>query len=215
VVLQLEKPVLALAFHPGGKMLASTCHDEKFIALWELSATPTKMDMSIALDTPGLALSFTADGKLLACGTIGQRVVVFDLSGPKPSERGFVTTGSAVHSAAFSPDGKRLAFVGFGTALWLGDGSGPKPKKLTDLRHRAKIVACGFAPDSQTLVTADADHWVTVWDAVSGNKLREFQTNDDIVRLAVAADSRHLAAANTNGTVSVFRLGSPPAVPAQ
>jgi WD40 repeat protein len=67
-----------------------------------------------------------------------------------------------------------------------------------------------FAPDGQTIVTADSERWVTVWDAVSGKSLREFQTYADMVRIALAADGRHLATANADGTLSIFRLAPPP-----
>jgi serine/threonine-protein kinase len=208
MVCQVDTPVAGLAFHPNGRMLASVCQSEKEIGLWELSGTPlhkaTRVD-TIPLDTPGLALSFAADGKTLVCGTIGQKVVAFDLSGAKPVERGSVPTGSSVSIVAFSPDGKRLAFVAYGT-LWLGEWTGAKPKKLHDLRHRGRVHAFAFAANSATLVTADSERWIAVWEVGTGKRVREFQVADEILRLSVAADSRHLATANSNGTVSLYRL---------
>jgi WD40 repeat protein len=52
-----------------------------------------------------------------------------------------------------------------------------------------------------------------VWDTTTGKQLRELQVPDEIFRIAVAPDSRHVAAANSNGTVSLYRLAPAPVLP--
>jgi serine/threonine-protein kinase len=212
LVLQHENPVCGLAFHPDGKTLASVCTYEKTVHLWNVAGVVSKKDSGLTADSPALCVAFAPDGKMLACGTTGQKVGLWDLSGPKPVERGVLVTGSSVIAVAFSPDGKRVASVSGGivTLAWVADFAGPKSKKQFELKQRGRVSGFAFAPDGQTIVTADSERWVTVWDAGSGKSLREFQAGEDMVRIGLAADGRHLATASTNGTVSIFRLAPRP-----
>jgi WD40 repeat protein len=182
------------------------------VHLWNISGVVSKKDTDLTADTPALCVAFAPDGKILACGTAGQKIGLWDVSGSKPVESGVLATGSSVIAVAFSPDGKRVALASGGivTLAWVADFAGPKSKKQFELKHRGRVNGFAFAPDGQTIVTADTEHWVTVWDAGSGKSLREFQAGEDMVRIALAADGRHLATASTNGTVSIFRLAPPP-----
>jgi serine/threonine-protein kinase len=212
LVLQHENPVCGLAFHPDGKTLASVCMYEKTINLWNISGVVSKKDTGLTADTSALCVAFAPDGKMLACGTTGQKIGLWDLSGPKPVERGVLATGSSVIAVGFSPDGKRVASASGGvvTLASVADFAGPKSKKQFELKHRGRVNGFAFAPDGQTIVTADSERWVTVWNVGSGKSLREFQAGEDMVRIALAADGRHLATTSTNGTISIFRLASPP-----
>jgi len=46
---------------------------------------------------------------------------------------------------------------------------------------------------------------ITLWDAVTGRKLREWQFPGQVYA-SITPDGRHLATANANGTVYILRL---------
>jgi hypothetical protein len=58
------------------------------------------------------------------------------------------------------------------------------------------------------LVSGDVNRGIVVWDPESGKKVREWQQPATFNQLVFAADSRHLAIANTDGAIYIVRLGA-------
>jgi WD40 repeat protein len=79
--------------------------------------------------------------------------------------------------------------------------------------HAFWVTSLAFAPDGQALVSAgcapERESFgrcnVVMWDA-DGRKLREWAFPGVVCGVAFAPDGRHLATANSNGTVYVLRL---------
>jgi WD40 repeat protein len=64
-------------------------------------------------------------------------------------------------------------------------------------------------PDGKALITRGLDGKIIVWDVASGRRLFEWVFPEHIGRMAVSADSRHLAVGLTTGVVYILRLGQP------
>jgi len=64
-------------------------------------------------------------------------------------------------------------------------------------------------PDGKALITRGLDSKIIVWDIASGRRLFEWVFQESIGRMAVSADSRHLAVGLTTGVVYILRLGQP------
>jgi WD40 repeat protein/serine/threonine protein kinase len=158
-----KKPILTVAFHPDGKLLASA-GKEKVIRFWN----PQKGEKVFSLSVPcaGVhSLAFSPDGKRLAVGGEGRYLAVWDLNTRKEILN---LTGhtEAIQSVAFRPDGERLASAGAGKSIRIWDvGSG---KQLGVCQgHSASITGLAFSPDGRRLASASLDKTVKIWDPVT------------------------------------------------
>jgi len=137
--------VLALAFSPDGRNLAAATIDKETrpsfdlrlirsgngstITIWAgaMGREPAVKHRFKAIIEVVWALAFSPDGQILAAGTSGKEVRLWDLpaAAERPPLRGHRRT---IHGVAFSPDGKTLA-----------SGSLDKTVKLWDLTRGEEL----------------------------------------------------------------------------
>ena len=114
--------VLALAYSPDGKILATAGEDTAIrlrdVASRGLLRTSTGHDDAVA------ALAFTPDGKTLASGGYDKRQALGRRHGPRA--RDAQGHKNWVFAVAFSPDGKTLASGGYDKIVKLWDVAGPR-----------------------------------------------------------------------------------------
>jgi WD40 repeat protein len=118
----------------------------------------------------------------------------------------------AVLGVAFAPDGLALVCGGGGAGdlrLCGWDGRRPSDRALL-AGHRHAVHALAFAPDGTALISAGHDGRLVFWETATGRKRREWELRVPLFGVAFAGDGRHLATANGNGTVYLFRLAPPP-----
>ncbi len=207
-----------IAFTPDSKRLASASHDKTAI-IWDT-------DLGSKLHTlthkhQVHAVAFSPDGRQLVTGagdwewydTYAQgegEVKVWDAQTGKEAltlEGG--PTGK-VWGVAWSRDGKWIAAAGGDKTVKLWDAATGKAVR-TFAGHKAGVRWVLFRHDSKTLLSVDADGLLLEWDGATGNVLRRWQFPGTIAHLDLAADGRHLATANFNGTVYILRLEPDPA----
>lgn len=179
-------------------------------------------------DSHPLALlnDFAPDGRRAVIRTL-ECWRLWSLDGPTPKElcaKKFdrATPGGAV----FSPDGKLLASFDsemdappgerktaqdylpiYGVWLWNVTSDGVKERGHFKMTNSPPLYLF-FLPDAKTLVTIDDDHRLDFWDVETGRKLREIRLPGP-ARPSLAPDGRHIALANTNGTVYILRIAPP------
>lgn len=206
-------PVTALAFHPGGKLLAAADYQEVLLLDAENGDLLARIT---GHKGPVTALAFSANGAYLAAasgapGTLAEvRVYDFQPAGSTNPHQLLVLEAhqDLVQDLAFAPDGRLLAPAGYDRVLKLWDlATGKQLQTLRD--HSDAVYGVAFSPDGRLLASAAADRAVKVWDVATGRRLYTLgDATDWLYAVAWAPDGRHLAAAGVDRSIRVWQAGA-------
>ena len=71
-------------------------------------------------------------------------------------------------------------------------------------RHTGRVSSVTYSPDGRYIVSGSWDKTVRVWDAETGEPIRELPCNDDVNGIAFSPDGHHIAAALDDSTVRIW-----------
>jgi hypothetical protein len=200
-------PVTAVAYRPGGSLLAAGTRGEIVLidAAGEVVGTLSGQTERVT------ALAFSPDGKRLAAasglpGKSGE-LRLYDLPAgnalPGPP-RLIAAHADVVYGLAFSPDGSLVGSAGYDRLVKLWDAAtGKEVRTLKD--HSDTVYGLAFHPGGKLLATAAADRAVKVWDVASGRRLYSLgDATDWLYAVAWSPDGKHLAAGGVDKSVRVW-----------
>jgi len=159
--------VLATAFSPDGKTLATTGY-ERITRLWD-TATWRERASLVGHTEKVWCVSFSPDGSKLATGSYDDTIKVWDAASGKElmTLRGHRAWVPAVK---FSPDGKLLASASWDYTIKLWDvTTGRELRTLTG--HANSVYCLAFSPDGRRLASGGDDRTVRLWDVRTGEQL--------------------------------------------
>jgi hypothetical protein len=194
-------PVLAAAFRPDGKVLA-TAGTDKTVRIWD-PATGKQVRLVTGHPDWIRAVTFSPDGKLLVTGCDDGMIRVWDAATGKQLRHlghdGWIT------GVAFSPDGSLLASAGRGTVIW--DFLGVK--QLSTLEGQGTAArGMAFSPNGTEIASAVPGGAVGLW-LTGGKELRRISGHAKRVRdVAFSPDGSLLASASDDMTVQVSRTAT-------
>ncbi|MDE0021737.1 MAG: WD40 repeat domain-containing protein [Candidatus Poribacteria bacterium] len=211
--------ILALAFSPDGKTLASghyRVHRSQTEArLWDVKTGEKKATLEGHHNRIG-TLTFSPDGKTLASGASDRTARLWSAETGEPIQT-FTTTTTAsgvpawrIVSAAFAADGKNLAAIDNfgGVIVWNPDTGSParNPIQISTMQIRLTgIDVSAFSPDGQLIAVNEMRGKVLLMDAVTGEHIRVMKGHSyRIHALAFSPDSSTLASGSFDWSILLW-----------
>jgi len=192
--------VLALAWSPGGEILAASAGEN--LHLLELPGLAERMHIELGVNAPGLA--FSPEGQFLASG---------DRNGSLRTWR--VATGELLleiqahqkpmSSATYSPDGQILASAGYDAVARLWDSS--SGEKLNEMIGGTfAIPAIAFTPDGASLAIVNGEV-IRLRDVASTRFVRTIVGEAPFFSIAFSPDGQLLASGDVANTIRLWDMG--------
>jgi WD40 repeat protein len=228
-------PILAVAFSPDGRLLASASHD-RTAKVWD---TTTGKAVTTFGGHGGRVhgVAFSPDGRRVASASSDNTVRIWDaatgqavltLRGPALPLGGLVFspdpwttilsvavgTRVSLGSVAFSRDGgllvaPSLAPIPANRQVKVWDAHTGK-EVLAFRGHADDVYAAVFDPTGKRIASAGEGGTVRVWDASSGRELLALHGHHNkIIRVAFSPDGRWITSASMDRTVRVWDVTDP------
>jgi WD40 repeat protein len=208
-------------FSPDGKLLAASGADSH-IRVWDTESGDERQSFRDPHEHV-YSIAFSPDGQRLAWGSASANenaVAVWDLATGATRRFRTARTGT-VTSVSISPDGKWLCAgsVNPHTVEQWDAATGQERRTELGMEHLSHVSCVTYSPDGERIASTAHDGTLRLWDAHTGRQLQGYALGTPprsvLSGSAFSPDGRHLAVANGNGTVCIFRLApipmSPPA----
>jgi WD40 repeat protein len=211
-----NRQILGMALSSDGKILASTCFQDRRLLLWEV-ATGRLLRAIPGQDRP-YAVAFSPNGQAVAVGGCDCLVRLYEVATGRELRR-FEGHQGDVFSVAFSPHGKHLASGARGSSprvkggvdtdstvrVW--DVETGKGRPLPGPSGAAQAVA--FSPDGKTLAAGGLGTTLCMLDLATGTDPRPRPGHDGgIFRIALAPDGKALGTGGRDNLVHVWDLAT-------
>jgi WD40 repeat protein len=208
-----ENGVLAIAFSPDGKLLASAEYED--IRIWDVASSKEIRHI------PGnvnflIGIAFTGNGKAIMAVSANRAIHLWDVATGKEIRR---TATELTHRVAFTSDGTTLAtwpnasidVTGRGDAkvrLW--DMTAGKEVRAWPTPTKQWVSALAFSPDGKMLAAEGGpDKSLHLWDVATGTTLRTFGPHPHCVQgAAYSPDGKTLAGLSDFDSIHLWEVAT-------
>ena len=184
-------PVTALAFSPGGSLLATA---GEAVRLWDVD----RGTFRALAGGPFSALAFSSDGHRLA-GAMADGVLVWTVG--TAQLRRLAGPGVPVERLLFAGD-ERLVGVAADRSVRVWELAGDEARSLAGLTGVPSSLA--VSPDGRSVAVGSTDGSVRLWDVGSGRGRSLLGHQGAVTGLAFADGGRALASAAADGTLRLW-----------
>ncbi len=202
--LQVGATVLAVAFSPDGKMLASGTHGSRTVKLWDVETGKNTVTLLKPEPAEVRSLAYSPDGKFLATAGWQKDIHVWDVEGEKIA--GTLGAAKLTSTIAFSADGKTLA-----------SGDDDKTIRLWDVEKfklRATLEDVGtnciaFSSDGTTLASIGDRNSVILWNTKTLKRTTTLQGHKERgYAVAFSGDGKVLASGGADKTIKLWDVAT-------
>lgn len=191
-ILGSGQPV-SMAFSPDSQMLAAvTGYDDKYLYVWDVH-TEERLHELIGHTGSIYALAFSANGRVVAGGSAGDRTLRMWDAHTGDLLKTFRGHTDLVRALAFSPSGDTLVSASSDNTLRLWNAETGHEKKVF-MEHIRWGVDAVFSPNGKWLASVSSDDKIHLWDRHTGHLLRTLTGHTGpVTAVAVSSDGRTLA----------------------
>ena len=187
-----QKPVWSVAFGPGGRWLASGCHDG-IVRLTPLDGEVPASGRDVGQrPSPIGSIAASPDGTEILVGEEVYGATVISLEGGASYPAGDVVS---VYGVGYSPDGRLAALVGMGDGgtptLQILNSDGSEERRIVYNDERAVYASPRFLSDGRVVFSRQSGLWIL--DPATGSseqlfegKCHHFAVSEDGSRMVVA-----------------------------
>jgi WD40 repeat protein len=196
-------------FSGNGRLAISGEYNNQYLGklrLWDMDQRVELQSFGEPNDGYYWCVAFLPDGKQAVSGSANKVIRLWNVATGKEMQS---LTGhrGAVTSLACSPDGRHILSGSADATVRLWDLDEVQPKgRLLEGGPKAPITCVTIAPDGKTFAASGKNGQIVVWKTATLERAWHTQLPGEVLGLAYAGDSRHLATANANGTVYILRL---------
>ena len=179
--------VTALAFSPNGEMLASADRNGG-VTVWDAD-NGQELFTTVGHKGAVTALSWRSDSKLVASSSEDGTVKLWESSEGKQAKT-WNAHSSGVECVAYSQDGQFVTCGRDGSVItWSADGN-----KLKTCEFYGEIATrCAWSDNATRVIAADFSGRVGVWDAKTGRRIGELDSNPRLLADQLADAEKKLA----------------------
>ncbi|MGD9644979.1 MAG: c-type cytochrome domain-containing protein [Pirellulales bacterium] len=202
----LANRVLALAFSPDGKLLATGGGEPSRsgeLKIWDLAEKTIVLDLPEAHTDTIFGLEFSPDGKLVATASADKFVRVFEVATGK-QVRSFEGHTHHVLGVAWQHDGRLLASAGADRVVKVWNmETGEQQRTIGGFGK--EVTSISFVADSSQTLTSAGDSSVRYYETNDGKSPRKFDGASDYVYCArITPDGRYVAAGGQDSVLRVW-----------
>ena len=184
-----------IVFSPDGSTLANA-HRDGTIRFWDVTTGSPQRIRTGYSEMFTSSMAYSPNGEILAILSSDNRLHLWDTQTRKLMKT-VCSVPKRMDCFAYSPDGKTLACGdGRNNTIWFLDIKTDKHGQIF-VEHKDGISSVAFSPDGKTLASGDERGTIRIWDAATGENLKELTWKEDYVRtLAFLPDGQTLVSTN-------------------
>ncbi|MEX0676639.1 MAG: protein kinase [Pirellulales bacterium] len=198
-----KQPVVAIAFSPDGKLLA-TASDDATVVLWD-TESGQQHGRILRHEHPVTVICFREEGDLLASGDAGGMIRVWNVADGRQVTPDFEHPGGAIRALTFRPGHRTLATTTEKSTfvrLWKLDAA----SEPVDLEHEAPVAQIAFVEHGNALATAAVSS-LHLWDSESARpRFAPLRRVHSITVLRGSPDGSLVATGGQDGVARIWKV---------